>query len=71
MIHGWNLVEVSIYPGDETIAKNAGVTSVGLLNLFSALVAATEDFLERLGGDQKLQKNTLRRYKQLQQSAKP
>jgi len=71
MVHSWNLFEVSITPGNEGIAGSGGVISFGLLNLFQALVEATEDFLDKLTFDAALQQKTLARYGALITSAKP
>jgi hypothetical protein len=41
----------------------------GLLDFSQALLSATKNFLESLESDANLRKNTLKRYKDLQQSA--
>jgi len=71
MIHSWNLFEASIYPDDSKIRQEGTTLAFGLLNFFSALVGATGDFLEELANNPDLQGNTLRRYKQSKQTAKP
>lgn len=71
LVHSWNLFEASISPGTEPISNVGGTLSFGLLNFFDALTFATADFLEHVEGDANLEHNTLERYKQLQESAKP
>jgi hypothetical protein len=71
MIHSWNLFEVSITPKDEAISETGGVISFGLLNLFAALLQATEDFLEKLHTETALRENASARYITLKNSARP
>jgi hypothetical protein len=71
LVHSWNLFEAAIYPDDTKIKKEGGVLAFGLLDFFDVLVQATEDFLERLGGEAALQANTLERYRELKATAKP
>jgi hypothetical protein len=68
-MHDWNLFRASVYPDDRKITVEGGSLAFGLHNFAGALVAATEDFLETLGSDAALQRNTLRRYKKLRNSA--
>jgi hypothetical protein len=71
MVHSWNLFEVSLYPGTEKVTTAGGALSLGVLDLFEALVQGTEDFLDKLSADTVLQRNTLARYSSLRRSAKP
>lgn len=71
LVHSWNLFVAAIYPDDTKINKDGGVLVFGLLDFFDVLVQATEDFLDRLGGDATLQTNTLKRYRELKATAKP
>ncbi len=71
MIHSWNLFEVSITPGSEGIREDRGTISFGLLNLYEALVLATEDFLDNVLNNKMLRENALARYAELRNSAKP
>lgn len=71
LVHSWNLFEAAIYPDDTPVASRNGSIAFGLLDFFGALIEATQNFLESLEFDEKLKKNTLRRYKQLRNSAKP
>lgn len=70
-VHSWNLFEVAITPDDEGISADRGVISFGLLNFFNALKHATENFLEQLAREAKLQTNARKRYNALRRSAKP
>jgi hypothetical protein len=56
-------------PGNEPIRLN-GTLSFGLLNFFSALEFATDDFLKKLAVDKKLQESTLARYRKLKNTAR-
>ncbi len=71
MIHSWNLFEVAIYPGDESIRTENGSISFGLIHFWEALKSAVGDFLSRLETDRTLQGRTLARYADLRASAKP
>lgn len=71
MIHSWNLFEASIYPDDSNVRLEGSTLAFGLLHFFDALVNGTGAFLEKLATDADLQSNTLRRYEELKQSAKP
>lgn len=71
VVHSWNLFEAAIYPDETGIKSENGTIGFGLLNFFEALVRATEDFLEKLANDAHLQKNTLKRYRELRKTAKP
>jgi hypothetical protein len=70
-VHGWNLFKASVYPDDSKIRLEGGAVAFGLLDFSQALVQATEDFLETLESDASLQRNTLKRYKELRGSAVP
>jgi hypothetical protein len=70
-MHHWNLFKVSVYPDDRKIKLEGGAISFGLLDFSQALVQATQDFLENLESDATLQRNTLKRYKDLRDSAIP
>jgi hypothetical protein len=69
LIHSWNLFEVTLRPGNESIQLN-GTLSFGLLNFLSALETATSDFLTKLASDPTLQRTTLERYQALRATAK-
>lgn len=71
LVHSWNLFEASIYPDKTRIKLEGGSIAFGLLDFFEALVQATESFLESLANDAVLQKNTLERYKELRETARP
>ncbi len=71
LVHSWNLFQVAITPGNEGITADKGVISFGLLNFFSALQEATEDFLTRLSGTKELQRKARNRYSKLRRTAKP
>jgi len=71
LIHSWNLFEAALTPGNEPISEDGGVISYGLLNFFDALKHGTEDFLEQVVGDAKLQGAARDRYKGLRDTAKP
>jgi hypothetical protein len=58
-MHSWNLFRASVYPDDTKI------------KLEGRVIAATEGFLESLGSDATLQRNSLKRYKELRDSAIP
>jgi hypothetical protein len=70
LVHSWNLFEAAIYPDYTKITLEAGVLGFGLLDFFDVLVAATEDFLNKLDVDRTVQGNTLERYAGLQATAK-
>jgi hypothetical protein len=70
-MHSWNLFKASVYPDDTKIRLEGGAVAFGLLDFSQALVHATEDFLEALESDASLQRNTLKRYKELRGSAVP
>jgi len=70
-MHAWNLFRASVYPDATKIRLEGGVIAFGLIHFSQALVQATEDFLETLGSDAALQRNTLKRYKELRDSALP
>ena len=69
LVHSWNLFEATIYPDDTKIKSEAGVVAFGLLDFFTVLVQATENFLNRLEGVD-LQRNTLARYAELKATAR-
>jgi len=71
MVHSWNLFKVSIRPGNQKITLKDGVLSFGLLNFFTALKNATNNFLLDLAEDPKLQTASLLRYRELKNSALP
>ena len=71
VVHSWNLFKVSLYPGHEGITRSNGVLSLGILNFHSALIQATEDFLENLFSSKTLQENSLARYTDLRGTAVP
>jgi len=71
LVHKWNLFQASIYPDNTRIKTEGGTIAFGLLNFFEALAQGTADFLEHLAHDALLQKNTLKRYKELREAAKP
>jgi hypothetical protein len=70
MIHSWNLFEVAILPGSQTISTNKGVLSFGLLHFRDGVSNGVNDFLTQLARDKRLQTNTLKRYRSLKSSAK-
>ncbi len=70
IVHSWNLFSVAITPGNEPISTSRGVISFGLLDLFSALTEATEDFLERLRLQPALMHSARSRYNSLRRSAR-
>jgi hypothetical protein len=70
LVHVWNLFEVAICPDDTKIKVKDGSLTIGLIDVFDCLVQATGDFLEKLTHDKELQKNTLKKYKQLRSTAK-
>lgn len=70
-MHAWNLFRVSVYPDDTKIKLEGGAIAFGLLDFSQALVQATQNFLETLETDATLQRNTLKRYKKLRDSAIP
>jgi hypothetical protein len=70
-MHSWNLFRASVYPDDSKIKLEGGAVAFGLLDFSQALVQATENFLETLESDAILQRNTLKRYKTLRDSAIP
>ena len=71
LVHSWNLFEVAVTAGHESISANRGVISFGLLSFFDALKHATEDFLEQLAREPKLQTKARARYNALRRTAKP
>lgn len=71
LVHSWNLFEASIYPDKTKIKLESGTIAFGLLDFFEALVQGTESFLESLPNDAALRTNTLGRYKELRDTAKP
>jgi len=71
LVHSWNLFEAAICPDDTKIKLEGRSLTIGLLDLFDCLVPATEDFLEKLTYDPALQKNTLERYEELRNTARP
>jgi hypothetical protein len=70
-MHDWNLLKASIFPDDTRVKREGGVLSFGLLDFSRVLVDATQDFLESLESDAALQRNALKRYKDLQEAATP
>jgi hypothetical protein len=71
LVHSWNLFQASIYPDKSRIRLEGGTVAFGLLDFFEELVKGTESFLEGLATDAVLQRNALRRYKKLRETAKP
>ena len=71
MVHSWNLFKVGILPGNQPISKKDGTISFGLLNFFDALKKATKNFLLCLTDNPALQMASLKRYKELKDSALP
>lgn len=71
LIHSWNLFMASICPNNTKIKLDGKSLTLGLLDLFECLVAATEDFLEKLTYNPALQKNALERYEELRNTARP
>jgi len=71
LVHSWNLFEASIYPDKTRIRSEGAAIAFGLLDFFEVLVEGTESFLEDLATDADLQRNTLERYKELRETAKP
>ena len=70
LIHSWNLFEASIYPDDTKIKSEGGTVAFGLLDFFTVLVDATQDFLNQLEASPDLQRNSLARYAELKATAK-
>jgi hypothetical protein len=70
MVHSWNLFAAAILPGLQPPTSVRGTLSFGLLNFFQALKDGTDDFLEKLESDARLQENTLKRYQGLRRNAK-
>jgi hypothetical protein len=70
MIHGWNLFEAAILPGNDPPTNNGGVLCFGLLNLREALSKGTEDYLTKLATNNTLQNSTLICYRKLRNSAR-
>lgn len=71
LVHSWNLFEASILPGNESITKiHDNYLSFGLLNFFNALKESVKNFGDKFKTDEKLQKNSKKRYQQLRLSAK-
>jgi len=71
LVHGWNLFEVSILPGNESITKTQdNVLKFGLLNFFDALKESVKNFGNEFKTDEKIQKDSKNRYQQLRLSAK-
>lgn len=71
VVHNWNIFEVVIYPGHEKIADTGGCLSFGLLHFFDALQAASSAFIAELKTNPILQHESMTRYKELRNSAKP
>jgi hypothetical protein len=71
LVHSWNLFEASICPDNTKIKLDGKSLTLGLLDLFECLVAAAEDFLEKLTYNLALQTNTLERYQELRVTARP
>jgi len=65
------LFEATIYPDKTRVRPEGGTIAFGLLGFFEALVWGTESFLENLATVEVLQRNTLERYKELRQTARP
>jgi len=70
MVHGWNLLQASMLPGEEPIRIVNGIVRFGLLNFYSAIKFGLNDFLTKLERDVDLQKSALDRYKELKEMAK-
>lgn len=70
MIHSWNLFEAAILPGNEPVTMENGVLCFGLLDFRDAISKGAEDYLTKLETDQRLQGMTLKRYRQLTNSAR-
>ena len=68
-VHSWNLFQVAIYPGNETITINNGSLSFGLINFYNALIVAVDNFLSDLPNSPTLQIKSLRRYSELRRTA--
>lgn len=64
MIHGWNLLEVGISPGEEPIEKKGETLYFGILNFQKNLEIAVDGFLKKLKTSSQLQQNVLNRYKE-------
>lgn len=71
LVHKWNLFAAALYPDDTGIRREGGSIGFGILGFFAALVSGTEDFLDKLGSDASLQRNTLNRYEYLRKQARP
>ena len=68
-VHNWNLFEVGIWPGSESVSTDGGSLSFGLLNFQDALTQAVESFLKDLPNKPDLQTNCIRRYTELKRRA--
>lgn len=69
-VHSWNLFQVGILPGNESITSDNGrALSFGLLNFNDALAEATESLLTDLSTNPILQTNCIQRYTALKNSA--
>jgi hypothetical protein len=70
-VHSWNLFQAGIWPNNEKITMTDGTLSFGLLNFYSALTEAAENFMADLPNNVALQVNCLRRFSELKQTATP
>ena len=68
-VHSWNLFQVGISPGEESITINGGSLSFGLINFQKALIRAVDTFLNDLPKNTTLQRNSLKRYTKLKNTA--
>jgi hypothetical protein len=71
LVHSWNLFEATLYPGNETVKKVGDTLIFGLLNFWHALEYSVDDFLLKMKTGIQLQNNTLNRYRNLKNRAKP
>jgi len=70
LVHSWNLFDVGILPGAESVTLNNGTLYLGLIDFSRALNEATNTFLENLRMETSLQRAVLKRYKQLRSLAR-
>jgi hypothetical protein len=69
VVHEWNLSEVAILPGPETITDVGGSISFGLQDFFKALNGSVDNFLKELETDGGIQTSSIKRYSDIRNKA--
>ena len=70
MVHSWHLFKVGITPGNDPLVSIGDIMQFGLINFYEALRFSTEEFLGKVAADPDFQRNVLKRYQELRDSAR-